>query len=103
MIAFIDEQREVYGVEPICRLLPIAPSRRPTADCEAFGERGAITSISRGGAIRADGLFENNAMSVSAVRSVGTGSTTSKSTARGRSGVNFAAREATSRAARLSA
>jgi transposase InsO family protein len=26
MIAFIDEQRDVYGVEPICRLLPIAPS-----------------------------------------------------------------------------
>ncbi|MBV8575896.1 MAG: IS3 family transposase [Acetobacteraceae bacterium] len=26
MIAFIDEQRAVYGVEPICRLLPIAPS-----------------------------------------------------------------------------
>lgn len=26
MIAFIDEHRDVYGVEPICRLLPIAPS-----------------------------------------------------------------------------
>jgi putative transposase len=26
MKAFIDEQREVYGVEPICRVLPIAPS-----------------------------------------------------------------------------
>jgi putative transposase len=26
MIAFIDEHREDYGVEPICRLLPIAPS-----------------------------------------------------------------------------
>jgi putative transposase len=26
MIAFIDEQREVYGVEPICKVLPIAPS-----------------------------------------------------------------------------
>jgi transposase InsO family protein len=24
--AFIDEHREVYGVEPICRVLPIAPS-----------------------------------------------------------------------------
>ena len=23
---FIDEHREVYGVEPICRVLPIAPS-----------------------------------------------------------------------------
>ena len=25
MIAFIDDHREVHGVEPICRLLPIAP------------------------------------------------------------------------------
>ncbi len=26
MIVFIDEHRDVYGVEPICRVLPIAPS-----------------------------------------------------------------------------
>jgi len=26
MISFIDEHRSVFGVEPICRLLPIAPS-----------------------------------------------------------------------------
>ena len=26
MIAFIDDQRAVHGVEPICRVLPIAPS-----------------------------------------------------------------------------
>lgn len=26
MMAFIDEHRDAYGVEPICRLLPIAPS-----------------------------------------------------------------------------
>ena len=26
MKAFIDEHRETYGVEPICRVLPIAPS-----------------------------------------------------------------------------
>jgi hypothetical protein len=26
MIAFIDAHREIYGVEPICRVLPIAPS-----------------------------------------------------------------------------
>ncbi|WP_156482894.1 IS3 family transposase [Sphingopyxis granuli] len=26
MTAFIDEHRDVYGVEPICRVLPIAPS-----------------------------------------------------------------------------
>ena len=26
MIAFIDDHRGVYGVEPICKVLPIAPS-----------------------------------------------------------------------------
>ena len=36
MIAFIDEHREVYGVEPICRVLPIAPST-----CHAHAARRA--------------------------------------------------------------
>jgi hypothetical protein len=26
MVSFVDEHREAYGVEPICRVLPIAPS-----------------------------------------------------------------------------
>jgi putative transposase len=26
MISFIDDHREVYGVEPLCKVLPIAPS-----------------------------------------------------------------------------
>jgi putative transposase len=26
MVAFIDQQRDVYGVEPMCAVLPIAPS-----------------------------------------------------------------------------
>ena len=26
MIAFVDDHRAVHGVEPICRVLPIAPS-----------------------------------------------------------------------------
>ena len=26
MVAFIDAHREAYGVEPICAVLPIAPS-----------------------------------------------------------------------------
>ena len=26
MVAFIDDHRETYGVEPICSMLPIAPS-----------------------------------------------------------------------------
>jgi putative transposase len=32
MIAFIDDHRDVYGVEPICRVLPIAPSTFHAAD-----------------------------------------------------------------------
>lgn len=36
MIAFIDEQREVHGVEPICKVLPIAPS---TYHARAAGRR----------------------------------------------------------------
>ena len=26
MIGFIDENRDIHGVEPICKVLPIAPS-----------------------------------------------------------------------------
>ncbi len=41
MIAFIDDHRQAYGVEPICKVLPIAPStyrehvaqRRDPASC----------------------------------------------------------------------
>ncbi len=29
MIAFIDDHRDVYGVEPICKVLPIAELCRP--------------------------------------------------------------------------
>jgi hypothetical protein len=36
MVAFIDDYRETYGVEPICRVLPIAPSPRWTSDNRPF-------------------------------------------------------------------
>lgn len=40
MKAFIDEHRAVYGVEPICRVLPIAPSTYYAhARCQAAPER----------------------------------------------------------------
>lgn len=40
MKAYIDEHRAVYGVEPICRVLPIAPSiYNAPAHCEAARER----------------------------------------------------------------
>ena len=40
MKAFVDEHRAVYGVEPICRVLPIAPSTYYAhAHCQAAPER----------------------------------------------------------------
>ena len=40
MKAFIDDHREAYGVEPICRVLPIAPSTyRAHAACAADPDR----------------------------------------------------------------
>ncbi len=29
MVSFVDEHRDEYGVEPICEMLPIAPSTLP--------------------------------------------------------------------------
>jgi putative transposase len=53
MIAFIDDHREVYGIEPICRVLPIAPSpyrdhaakRRDPARLSARAQRDAALAI----------------------------------------------------------
>ncbi len=42
---FIDEHREEYGVEPICRVLPIAPSTYRAHAARLFpGPRQAIRS-----------------------------------------------------------
>ena len=62
MIAFIDDHREMYGVEPICRVLPIAPStyhahvarRTDPARASARARRDAVLSA----AIRR--VFEEN-------------------------------------------
>jgi len=50
MISFIDEHRSVFGVEPICRLLPIAPStyyenvaKRLDVDCLSIRARSDIS------------------------------------------------------------
>ena len=37
MIAFIDDHRGAYGVEPICKVLPIAPSTYRLALLSNFG------------------------------------------------------------------
>ena len=40
MVSYIDEHREAYGVEPICALLPIAPSTyHAHKDLQAHPER----------------------------------------------------------------
>ena len=40
MKAFIDDHREAYGVEPVCKVLPIAPSTyRAHAACVADPDR----------------------------------------------------------------
>jgi transposase InsO family protein len=53
MIAFIDDHRRTYGVEPICRVLPIAPStyhdrvakRRDPARLSAQAQRDAALKV----------------------------------------------------------
>src|SRR5271154_6128065 len=47
MIAFIDDHRRAYGVEPICKVLPIAPStyRAHAAKLSARAKQDAIRKI----------------------------------------------------------
>ena len=53
MIAVIDDHREAYGVEPICKVLPIAPStyrdhvarRRDPSRLSARAKRGAVLKV----------------------------------------------------------
>lgn len=40
MVAFIDDHRDLYGVEPICKMLPIAPST-----CYAYKARERDASL----------------------------------------------------------
>ena len=46
MIAFIDAHRAAYGVEPICRVLPIAPSTYH-ADAAKRGDPGKLSARAR--------------------------------------------------------
>jgi hypothetical protein len=52
MIGFIDEQRQAYGVEPICKVLPIAPS---TYHAHAAGRRDPARLSARA---RRDGVLK---------------------------------------------
>jgi hypothetical protein len=84
MIAFIDAHREVHGVEPICRVLPIAPSTYH----EHARRRTPIVSRPARSATLGFGR-----------RSAGSGRIISRSTAYGKSGGNFTAKESGSHAA----
>ena len=42
MVAFIDDHRQAYGVEPICRVLPIAPSTYFRHKAEQRGSGAAL-------------------------------------------------------------
>ncbi len=47
MIAFIDDHRAAYGVEPICKVLPIAPSTyHAHAACRADPNRASARARS---------------------------------------------------------
>jgi transposase InsO family protein len=52
MIAFIDDHRAVYGVEPICRVLPIAPSTYRTHAARHRDPSKASARARRDGALR---------------------------------------------------
>ena len=56
MISFIDEHRSVLGVEPICRLLPIAPSTYyevVAKRTDAVGDNAAATIVLTRSMVRA--------------------------------------------------
>ena len=52
MTSFIDEQRETYGVEPICEMLPIAPSTYYEQKARQADPSRLPTRIRRDGALR---------------------------------------------------
>ncbi|AOY42381.1 hypothetical protein AOT82_2 [Psychrobacter sp. AntiMn-1] len=43
MVTFIDDHKQKYGIEPICRVLPIAPSTYyRTKDLESYPEKRSL-------------------------------------------------------------
>jgi transposase InsO family protein len=53
MIAFIDDHRALYGVEPICKVLPIAPSTYHTRVAQRVDPGKASTRVRRDAVLRA--------------------------------------------------
>ena len=62
MIAFIDDHRGVYGVEPICRVLKIAPSTYHAHDARRRRPDTAPPRVQRDAALRVEirRVFDEN-------------------------------------------
>ena len=62
MIAFIDDHRAAYGVEPICRVLPIAPSTYHARAAQRVDPGKASARVRRDAVLRAQirQVFEAN-------------------------------------------
>jgi hypothetical protein len=88
MIAFIDDQREAHGVEPICKVLPIAPSTYHDHAAKRTNPEKRSERAKRDTVLQAD--IQRVLPRIS------------KSTARARSGDSYGARAGRSPAARWS-
>mgnify|MGYP003112162316 CR=1 FL=1 len=73
MIAFIEDQRVVYGGDSICRVLPIAPSIARQAIAEQSAARGHITTAWRDSLTRSTLRNTINACSATARNQAGLG------------------------------
>ncbi|MFK4534953.1 hypothetical protein ABIA00_003136 [Bradyrhizobium ottawaense] len=71
MIAFIDDHRGAYGVEPICKVLPIAPLDLPRPCRQAARSRQAVGARQQDAALKIEvrRVFDQN-FSIYGVRKV---------------------------------
>ena len=86
MVGFINDHRDAYGVEPICAVLPIAPS--------LYYELRAGSGVPTGGRCARAGTKR------SAATSVGCGGRTTTSTASARCGSSYGGKAVRGHAAR---
>ena len=86
MISFIEDQRIVYGVESICRVLPIAPSIARQAIAQQSAERGHFITASHVALILPKHQHDSSGMRNCGHRSKGFGMKTIRSTGSARRG-----------------
>ena len=62
MIAFIDDQRQTHGIEPICKVLPIAPSTYHAHAAKRADHRKLSARAQRDGVLKSEvrRVFEEN-------------------------------------------